>query len=155
MEEKSSMSVTIAGIILLFMGAWMLVVSLPYEISTMIIGRVPVISFILGFPISCMQWSHDLRFVTLLIALLLLIVGFNILRLKEWGRIIAVYFFAIISLLSIVVLIIPVLFILFGGKAEGIEWLLVILFGIFFCFILPSSSLWFFLTRPAVKDQFK
>lgn len=176
--KKRAKSIIVVGVIMLIYSLWLCIGSLFLSgmwPRFLLFSRIhsfyqylhPILRLSLTFrqPIFCyhrgsLTWHYYLSLPLLfgggLVGLIYLISSINILRFKNWGRVLGVYFSALI-LLSLTVkficgIIIEPEILAPGNFLYGFPF---VLFAIIIPFILPSLLFLFFFTRPKVKEQFK
>ncbi len=136
MEKKRSVVVMVCGIIILFYSFYLLrdgVEPLFRFHRLTLFDRVRMIMS--PIPLS-----------TLLPGLIYLVAGLGILRMKKWGRLLAIYF----SILFLLFMLYVVVVVAFEDPA-GIEMPPLVFIMQFW----PSLSFLIFLSLPKVKEQFK
>ncbi len=154
MDNKRPVGVTIIGIVLLIYSIWLLIASdliyfLPIPTirkSIAIFVRAPLSSFFFFF--------RGAPLITGSVAIVYLVCSIGILSLKNWARLLTIYFSTLLTLpcvyATLVIIIAQIKGELEGPGAIGYGFLILILIP-FIPFLIPLI----FLTRPKVKEQFK
>lgn len=162
MEKKRSVGVMISGSLMLISGSFLLLSAC----RSLLIG-LPMSYFMVMRAIQKIGWCFSCFFIILslmpaLTGAIYFIAGFNILRLKNWARLLSVYYSVFLSIISIsIISIISISFSMtrmmgiISSEMESMRKVIGSLLLII-AFILLAVSLVFliFFTRPKVKRQF-
>ena len=147
MEKKKSVGVTIFGIIMLIHSLWFL-------------GGMLCEVFYYSIPVGMRFYGEVMEFyrltfyilwfmfpVTIPIFLIYLIASINILRFRNWARVLALHISGLIGIISG--------FLYFSMCSKTSSDHVVVLLFFFFLYFFPCVLFFYYFTRPKVKEQFK
>jgi len=147
MKEERSIGVTISGLLMLIVGLLIFLLSSPGSL----IGLPAAIYFMFTRLTLIPILSH----VPALTGIVWFIAGCNVLRIKNWARVLIIYYSIFLSIISLIV----ITWFMVAMISSGMRFYETEIGGVFmivaFIFLMISSIFIIFFTRFKVKEQFK